>query len=61
MGLSYKNIDIEEENISRDNLVEITGGHTVPQIIINDTCIGGFTELLQLDQSGKLKSMINNE
>ena len=61
MGVSYENIDIEEQNISRDNLVAITGGYTVPQIVINDISIGGFTELIQLDQSGKLKGMINNE
>tara|TARA_B100001029_G_C15038887_1_gene442141 strand:+ start:592 stop:789 length:198 start_codon:yes stop_codon:yes gene_type:complete len=61
MGLSYDNIDIEENNISRDELAKLTGGYTVPQIIINNTGIGGFNELLQLNQSGKLKEMINNE
>ena len=61
MGLSYENIDIEENNISRDELAKLTGGYTVPQIIINYTGIGGFNELLQLNQSGKLKEIINNE
>ena len=33
MGMSYENIDIEQESISRDDLEKITGGYTVPQII----------------------------
>ena len=61
MDMSYENIDIEKENISRDNLANITGGYTVPQIIINDIAIGGFNELLRLNQSGKLKKLINDE
>ena len=60
MGLSYTEIDIEENNISRDKLANLTGGHTVPQIIINDKVIGGFTQLLQLNQSGQLKELLKD-
>ena len=60
MGLSYQEIDIEENNISRDKLSNLTGGHTVPQIIINDKVIGGFTQLLQLNQSGQLKELLKD-
>ena len=61
MDMSYENIDIEEEGINRDDLAKITGGHTVPQIIINDKAIGGFNELLQLNNSGKLKKLIKDD
>ena len=60
MGMSYEEINIEEEDIGRDDLVKLTGGYTVPQIIINDNPIGGFNELLQLNQSGKLKELLAN-
>jgi glutaredoxin len=60
MGLSYENIDIEKEGLSRDDLAKITGGHTIPQIVINEKAIGGFNELLQLSQSGKLKELLAN-
>ena len=60
MGVSYEEINIEEENLSRDDLAKLTGGYTVPQIIINDNPIGGFNELLQLNQSGKLKDLLAN-
>ena len=36
LGQSYEEIDIEENNISREKLMEMTGGMTVPQIIINE-------------------------
>ena len=61
MDMSYENIDIEEQGLSRDDLAQITGGHTVPQIIINDKAIGGFNELLQLNNSGKLKELLKDD
>ena len=60
MGVSYEEINIEKENLSRDDLSTLTGGYTIPQIIINDNPIGGFNELLQLNQSGKLKKLLAN-
>ena len=60
MGVSYEEINIEKENLSRDDISKLTGGYTVPQIIINDNPIGGFNELLQLNQSGKLKELLTN-
>ena len=61
MDMSYENIDIEEQGLSRDDLVKITGGHTVPQIIINDKAIGGFNALLQFNNSGKLKELLKDD
>ena len=53
-GLSYEEINIETANISRKTLMELTGGYTIPQIIINDEPIGGFNQLLILNQENKL-------
>ena len=50
-GFSFKVVDIEEHNISRQEMAAMTKGTTVPQIIINDVPIGGFTDLLQLFES----------
>ena len=60
MGVSYEEINIEKENLSRDDLSTLTGGYTIPQIIINDNPVGGFNDLLQLNQSGKLKKLLAN-
>ena len=56
-GLSYEEINIEDANISRENLLKITGGYTVPQIMINGISIGGFDQLLILNQEGKLDNI----
>ena len=53
-GLPYVEIDIEKEGITREDLYDITGGRTVPQIVINEETIGGYDDLLKLDQEGKL-------
>ncbi len=53
-GLDFQEIDIEEKGWSREDLFDITGGRTVPQIVINDDTIGGYDDLINLDQEGKL-------
>jgi len=35
-GFSYKEIDIEEHNISREEMASMAKGPTVPQIVVND-------------------------
>tara|TARA_Y100000739_G_C20594126_1_gene459445 strand:+ start:438 stop:680 length:243 start_codon:yes stop_codon:yes gene_type:complete len=57
-NIQYKEIDIEQNDISREDLEKMTGGSTVPQIIINDKCIGGFDQLLKLEQSGELNKLL---
>ena len=58
-NIKYQEINIEEQNMSREELIEIAGAGTVPQIIINDEPIGGFDSLLQLEQTGKLNEILN--
>ena len=58
-GLSYKEINIEEIDMTREQLAELTGGMTVPQIVINNTNIGGFDKLMMLSQSGELEKLLN--
>ena len=53
-NIEFDEINIETEGMSREDLEKITGGQTVPQIIINDTPIGGYKDLIALDSEGKL-------
>ena len=46
--------------MTRNDLADLTGGATVPQIIINDKCIGGYDNLMELNQSGELDRMIED-
>ena len=40
--------------MSSEDLEKITGGRTVPQIVVDDTPIGGYEDLLAFDSAGKL-------
>ena len=53
-GLSYEEINIEAEGMSREELFKSTGGYTLPQIVIDDEVIGGFDQLIKLNQEGRL-------
>jgi len=57
--IQYKEINIEESNISREQLQDIAGSYTIPQIFINNKCIGGYDNLLKMYQNNELKSIIN--
>jgi alkyl hydroperoxide reductase subunit F len=52
--LDFQEIDIEEKGWSREDLFDITGGRTVPQVVIDDDTIGGYDDLVRFDQEGKL-------
>ena len=53
-GIAYEEISLDDDPAFRHNLFDLTGGWTVPQILIDGTPIGGYTELWRLDQSGAL-------
>jgi glutaredoxin 3 len=53
-GIEYEEIALDDNPGFRAELHELTGGWTVPQILIEGTPIGGYTELWRLDKSGRL-------
>ena len=53
-GLEYEEINIDEKGWSRDDLFELTGGRTVPKIVIDEKPIGGYDGLVKLDRAGDL-------
>ena len=58
INIEFEEINIEELGMSREQLCDITGGMSVPQIVINDKSIGGFENLLIISQSGKLMELL---
>ena len=54
-GLEYEEILLDDDPAFRQRLLELTGNWTVPQILIDDRPIGGYTELWQLDRAGELE------
>jgi glutaredoxin 3 len=56
-GLAYEEIDMDDDPHFRQTLQELTGGWTVPQIVIDGKPIGGYTELWALDKRGALEQL----
>jgi glutaredoxin 3 len=56
-GFEYEEIDLGDD-LDRAKLNELTGGWTVPQILIDDRPIGGYTELWRLDRDGRLAELL---
>ncbi len=54
LGLPFEEVSLDDEPAFREKLYELTGGWTLPQIVIGDEVIGGYTELWRLDRSGDL-------
>ena len=53
-GLAYDEILLDDDPHFRQTLFDVTGGWTVPQILIDERPIGGYTELWRLDREGRL-------
>tara|TARA_B110000116_G_scaffold267503_1_gene279918 strand:+ start:2047 stop:2298 length:252 start_codon:yes stop_codon:yes gene_type:complete len=61
LNIEFDEINIEEKQFSRNQLQELTGGYTVPQIVIKKICIGGYDKLLYLYQNDKLDGLLNEK
>jgi glutaredoxin 3 len=57
-GLEYEEIQLDDDAGFRAKLHDLTGGWTVPQILIDDRPIGGYTELWRLDREGGLDNLL---
>ena len=57
-GLAYEEVHLEDDAGFRARLFDLTGGWTVPQIVIDERPIGGYTELWRLDREGRLDELL---
>jgi len=57
-GIAYDEIALDDDPTFRRSLFDLTGGSTVPQILIDGKPIGGYTELWRLDKSGALDEQL---
>jgi len=57
-GLAYEEINLQDDPDFREKIHELTGGRTVPQIVISGTPIGGYDDLRRLDSTGELDKLL---
>ena len=54
-GIGYDEVRIDFDSAAMKEFAEVThGARTVPQIVVDGVCIGGFTELTEIDMDGGL-------
>jgi len=54
-GLPFEEISLSGNAAAEQEMHRLTGRTTVPQILINDSPIGGYTELVEMDMEGELE------
>jgi glutaredoxin 3 len=57
-GIEYEEVNLDDDPAFRQRLFDLTGGWTVPQIVVGERPIGGYAELWQLDREGRLDELL---
>jgi glutaredoxin 3 len=57
-GVVARELNIDADEVNREEMVRRTGRRTVPQVFIGARHIGGYDELAQLERSGQLDTLL---
>jgi glutaredoxin 3 len=57
-GVAFEEINLARDPDARQQLIEVTGRATFPQIVIAGETLGGFDELVAADRAGRLPSLL---
>ena len=57
-GIAFTEVDVGMDVEKRAEMTKRAGRHTVPQIFVGDTHLGGCDDLYALDSEGKLDSLL---
>lgn len=60
-GAKYTEINVDEKDGLREEMMAKTKRRTVPQIYIGDLHVGGYDELYALERQKKLDSLLSGE
>ena len=59
-GVSYIEIRVDLDPAKRQEMIKKSHQRTVPQIFINNAAIGGYTDLLAIEKTKLLDSMLSS-
>jgi glutaredoxin 3 len=59
-GLQFDEVNLAKDAAGRAELAVRTGMMTFPQVVIGNQIVGGFTELLSADRSGRLAQLLED-
>lgn len=58
IGADYQEVPVDRDAEAFETMKRKSGNRTVPQIWIGQTHVGGCDELMALERSGQLRSML---
>lgn len=58
-GVGYEEVDVSADQQRYEEMLKLAAPRrTVPQVVINGVCVGGFDDTKKLDTEGKLEVML---
>lgn len=57
-GISFEEIDVQDRVLRQQMMLRANGRHTVPQIFIGETHVGGSDDIHELDRRGQLDPLL---
>ena len=59
-GAQTEKVMVDENPARREEMIRLTGRTSVPQIFIDATHVGGYTELAGLERAGQLDELLKS-
>ena len=60
MGVSFKDVNVLEDEEIRNGIKEYGNWPTIPQLYINKKLVGGSDIMMEMYQAGELQTLIKN-
>jgi glutaredoxin 3 len=60
-GVEFEDINVDADPALRQEMLDKSGGRTVPQIFIKNEPVGGYSDIAALDELGKLDPLLNQD
>jgi len=57
-GIEFEEINLSKDPVGRAELAQRTGLMTFPQIVVEETTIGGLDDLVAADSDGRLEKLL---
>lgn len=57
-GVQIEEVRVDEDTQRREEMMQISGRRTVPQIFVGETHVGGYDDLSALDRAGQLDPLL---
>lgn len=59
-GVPIEEVRVDEDTKQREEMMQISGRRTVPQIFVGATHVGGFEDLSALERAGQLDPLLKD-